>query len=513
MVERTAWEVAATATGTTKSERALTRLAKKAFLSLWSYSNPFTDEGRGGGKGDGKELCDFLVVFGNNVLLFSDKDCEFKAGPDIQVAWSRWYRRAIEKSARQLAGAEKFLKKHGDRVFLDKDCQTRLPVALPDPSVARYYLIAVTRGSHDACKVFYRGGSSGSILLDSSINGSQHYDRPFRVGNPLLGRFVHVLDEMTVDLLLEELDTVPDLVAYLDCKEKFLQPPKVTICIPGEEELLARYMTTMRDDQHALPTIPDGTTFVMLPEGDWLSYSTSEQRAVKRSADRDSYMWDDLIEHQSTFIRAGTATTVPWQPADKINHERILRALAEQNRVSRRNLSEQFRYALSKNEPGRMFSRTVMTSAAGSLPSLAFIFLTISRLPSDDYEDYRAARREALIVYCHGIKETWPSLKEAVGIASEPFSETDSSQDFLYVNLSEEMSEDESKAWRKAADELDILRPKTEVELHRNGVQEFPLGFEPVFTDGMKKPDDRLPNRAERRRMAKLARSKKRHPR
>ena len=69
MEEKTPWEQAAAAEGITDSERLLTRLAKKAFLSLWSYSNVFTDEGRTAGKGDGKELCDLLVVFGNDVLL------------------------------------------------------------------------------------------------------------------------------------------------------------------------------------------------------------------------------------------------------------------------------------------------------------------------------------------------------------------------------------------------------------------------------------------------------------
>ena len=67
MGEKTPWEEAAEDEGTTDSERALTRLARKAFLTLWSYPNVFTDEGRAGGKGDGKELCDLLVVFGNDV--------------------------------------------------------------------------------------------------------------------------------------------------------------------------------------------------------------------------------------------------------------------------------------------------------------------------------------------------------------------------------------------------------------------------------------------------------------
>ena len=67
MTNATPWERAAESAGMTDAERYLTQLACKAFLSLWSYPNLFTDEGRSKGKGDGKELCDLLVVFGNSV--------------------------------------------------------------------------------------------------------------------------------------------------------------------------------------------------------------------------------------------------------------------------------------------------------------------------------------------------------------------------------------------------------------------------------------------------------------
>jgi hypothetical protein len=206
MISKTPWERAAESEGQTDSERYLTQLARKALMSLWSYSNLFTDEGRKG-KGDGKELCDLLVVFGNNVLLFSDKHCEFPLHSNISISWSRWYKRAVEKSARQLSGAEKFLKAYPTRVFLDKDCKTHLPIDLSDPNVARYFLFAVTRGSYQAAERFWGGGSSGSLMLDNAIVGDAHYATPFRVGFPLPGRrFIHVLDEMTVDILLEELE-------------------------------------------------------------------------------------------------------------------------------------------------------------------------------------------------------------------------------------------------------------------------------------------------------------------
>ncbi|WBI34729.1 hypothetical protein [Pseudomonas aeruginosa] len=347
MSNKTAWEKAAEAQGTTESERALARLARKAFLSMWSYPNVYSDEGRSGGKGDGKELVDLLVVFGTDVLLFSDKHCAFQSDVDIKIAWPRWYKRAIEKSARQLAGAESFLRRFPDRVFVDKSCQTKLPVTLPDPSVARYFLIAVTRGGHEAAVRHFGGGSSGSLMLNSMLEGDAHYEHPFEVGFPLKNRrFVHLLDEMTVDALLEELDTVPDLVDYLVCKERYFGSNGLFMHVAGEEELLAHYMCTMENGKHALPKVPPGTQAVTLLEGDWRFYRSSPQRAAKREADQGSYMWDALIEHQASFVRAGTAIGLPDTPPETIDHERILRALAAEPRLARRELAEHFRFAL-----------------------------------------------------------------------------------------------------------------------------------------------------------------------
>src|SRR4051794_38758342 len=113
--------------GNTPSERYLTHLGRRSFLSLWSYSNLFTDEGRHHGKGDGKELADLLVVFDTHVLIFSDKHCEFPTHPDLKISWARWYKRAIEKSARQAVGARSWLLRFPNRIYLDKSCQKPFP--------------------------------------------------------------------------------------------------------------------------------------------------------------------------------------------------------------------------------------------------------------------------------------------------------------------------------------------------------------------------------------------------
>lgn len=380
MSSKTSWQTAAEAEGITDSERDLTRLARRTFLSLWSYANPHTDKGRLKGKGDGKELCDLLVVFGNCVLLFSDKHCEFPIHADMNVSWPRWYKTSIEKSARQLAGAERFIKAYPKRVFLDKSCESPLPVDIPDPSVARYFLVAVTRGSYDAGKRYWGGESSGSLMLSNTIVGDAHYGIPFRIGFPLPNRrFVHVLDEMTVDVLLNELDTVPDLVAYLECKERYLSQVGISLTVAGEEQLLARYICTIKNGKHTLPVIPEGTEYVALVEGDWEFYSTSPQRTAKREADAVSYLWDRLIEHQSSFIRAGTAIAPFDLKIEVSDHELVARVLADESRLSRRALATHLLHALSQSEPGRKFARVVISR---DKPGRAYVFLTAPK-PKD----------------------------------------------------------------------------------------------------------------------------------
>lgn len=504
MSEKTAWEKAAEAQGTTDSERALARLARKAFLSLWSYPNVYSDEGKSGAKGDGKELVDLLVVFGTDVLLFSDKHCAFQSDVDIKVAWPRWYKRAIEKSARQLAGAESFLRRFPVRVFVDKSCRTKLPVALPDPSLARYFLIAVTRGGHEAAVRHFGGRSSGSVMLNSMLEGDAHYERPFEIGFPLKGRrFVHVLDEVTVDALLEELDTVPDLVDYLACKERYFGANGVFMHVAGEEELLAQYMCTMENGRHALPKVPPGTGAVTLLEGDWRFYRSSPQRAAKREADQGSYMWDALIEYQASFVRAGTAIGLPETPPETIDHERILRALAAEPRLSRRELASHFRFALSKSESGKKFARMTLS---GDNMSRAYVFLTVPKPPDVDYQAYREMRSTALLAYCHGIKVRFPHVIEAIGIASEPFAERVASQDFLYVDLAEKMSPEESVVWKDAMEELDVLQtPAKDVQFFGTKGHEFPMPFNFGGSKFYEYEPDTPINRAERRRIAREA--------
>jgi len=96
--------------GVNASERYLKQLGDRTFLSLWSHANVHRDQG------GGKEVADLLVVFGNHVLIFSDKECAFPDTGDLDRDWARWYRRAIRNSAKQIWGAEQWIKAHPGRL-------------------------------------------------------------------------------------------------------------------------------------------------------------------------------------------------------------------------------------------------------------------------------------------------------------------------------------------------------------------------------------------------------------
>src|ERR1700730_17909717 len=105
--------------GLNPSERVLAQLCRRSFLSLWTYPNLHTDEGFKGETGSAKEFVDVLLVFGDDVILFSDKHVTFNEGKPIEVAWPRWYKRAVLHSAHQLYGALNWLRRFPDRIFLD----------------------------------------------------------------------------------------------------------------------------------------------------------------------------------------------------------------------------------------------------------------------------------------------------------------------------------------------------------------------------------------------------------
>ena len=402
------------ADGVTESERYLNTLCDRTFLSLWSYPGVYRDQGRRG-KGDGKEVCDLLVVFENHVIIFSDKDCAFPDSGDLVKDWSRWFRKAVKKSAEQVWGAERWIKEHPDRLFVDRACEHEFPIDLPAPGEAIFHRIVVAHDSADRCRREF-GGGSGSLILDTSVAGAAHHDanrhdvRPFRIGDvdPAKG-YVHVLDDTTLDIVLATLDTITDFVEYLTRKETFVRGGR-SVMAAGEEDLLAFYLSDIdENEQHAFVVPPD-VNAVFIDEGHWERLSRHPQRLAQVEANEVSYAWDGLIEKFNKHILDRTQYHTSH---DSVRvSEKIVLLLAREGRTRRRMLATGLLEVVADELPewGRR-SRHLPPSRPGET---CYVFLTLWHPPSVSYEDFREVRRKLLEAYCMVLKTMYPDAEDIV---------------------------------------------------------------------------------------------------
>lgn len=321
--------------GGTPSEQYLSRLCDGTFLSLWSYPALYRDK-RSKGRTEGKEVADLLVVFENDIIIFSDKRCVVPSSGKIRKDWSRWFRRAVAESAEQAWGAERWIRQFPTRLFLDKQCTQPFPLALPQMSEARFHLVVV---AHEiAARCAHTLGGSGSLMPHSHVKGIDRHTEPFTIGDLDPSQsFVHVLDDTTLDIVMRTLDTIADFTAYLQKKEKVFRSDKV-ILAAGEEELLAYYLTRMNPDGEHDFEFPSDLTNLLLAEGLWEAFQADPQRLAQIEANRISYSWDCLIEKFNRHALEGTQ--YHWGAIGVQGTERCVRLMARELRTRRRMLAQ-----------------------------------------------------------------------------------------------------------------------------------------------------------------------------
>lgn len=197
--------------GFTKEETYLHSLGQESFLRFWSLPNLYRDQGDCDKGGDGKEICDLTVIFDNNVIFFSDKKVKFNTETDLETAWCRWARKAIKSSVKQISGARSWFAKFPDRIFTDKKCTKSIPLETPNKEIAQYHNIVVCHGIEDQ---LLRFNSEASFSFDNSIKDDQHWSKdeckPFVLGQIFDKDFVHIFNESTITMVLEEFDTSLD---------------------------------------------------------------------------------------------------------------------------------------------------------------------------------------------------------------------------------------------------------------------------------------------------------------
>ncbi|SAK48001.1 hypothetical protein AWB80_01169 [Caballeronia pedi] len=498
------------ADGVNESERLLMRLCRRSFLSLWSFANLHTDQDMRGGRGSAKEFADVLVVFGNDVVIFSDKHVAFQEDRDLGVAWRRWYKRAVEESAKQLHGAMSWARRFPKRVFLDTACTRPLPVALPSADSARFHLVAVTRGSYEACARFF-SGSLGTLQIRTDVRGSAHADNPFFVGlvNPEKA-FVHVFDEFSLEMVLKEMDTASDFISYLKDREAFLNRQDRVVYAAGEEQLLASYLTNGDElGRNFLPPSAreEEATVIAFDETHYESLMSNPSFREKKRLDKPSYLWDRMVER---FIRLGDPELIaPGFDQDNNETEQALRLLARESRFRRRILVDAIRGVLTRAaDEGRQAARVFTTDQD---TSLVYVFVLVPKRANETYDDYRGHRIAVLHAYCKCAKLRFPEGSTFIGIAFDhPTRDYRGSSEDLFVYICEHLGDEEREEAERYRQELGILPDN--MELKRMSTAEFPAFVtkaQPVKND-TKRPSKNDERKRNRSKMAKASRKRNR---
>lgn len=349
--------------GLTPSEALVARLSTNSFLRLWTHPNPV-------GKG-GKELCDCLVICGPHIVIFSVKDIEYRDTGD-KTGWDRWHKAAIEKSVKQIWGAERWLRA-ADRVVRSDGRE----IILPPKAERQFHRVTVSLGGR------------GQV--------------PLKWGDFGHG-FVHLLDEQSLEATFGELTTVTDFVRYLRAAESIFDRGVRPVFIGGgAEDLLALYVQNGPDfglfdpatGQPALALITDGLWAATIKHADYIA----------RNRDLESsYAWDRLIESFAQDLL--TDGMFDMFRREVTQNELALVAMALQPRGHRANLADTFLEFL-RPDHARIAARLVVADN-----ETAFVFTT------GDSAD-RECRSRELYLRCLVVRGRCRKVKTVVGIATD----------------------------------------------------------------------------------------------
>lgn len=352
-----------------ESEARLGQLTRRTFLSMWSYQNPYFETG--------KELCDVLIVFGNDVIVMSDKLIQYGNHPEPQVNWRRWYRKAVAGSIKQLKGALRQLKRAPQDIYSDAFASSPFPFQLPPADQMRIHLVAIASGCETACEQFF--GHPGLRINTRGADDSEL----LTVGTYVdTGDFVHVIGKAALEAIFECFDTTRDFIDYLDRKKAALS--QNDWIVHGEASLVGGYMLSQLGNcTFSIPVASfpvENNIRVVYPEV-WSAYLSSKERKQREQIRAPSFVIDRLIEHFTDEYQNNSMVIGQDQPLTY--HEQAFRLIARESRLSRQLICAGFHEIW--NESTATFWSTIVKSE--DFPNLFYLWLLYPEPPVELSEE------------------------------------------------------------------------------------------------------------------------------
>ncbi len=453
-------------TGVNETEKILSQICDNTFLKLWVYPNPYMKIA--------KELCDVLVIFENHIFIFSVKDITFNLEKDINVAWKRWKRKAIDESIEQLERAEDWIKKYPDKIFLDSRCNKNLPIKV-NVENCKIHRVVVAHGAAEACKNFSDKNIYGSLAMaytDEPLGPpNEGFEFPFFV-NLRRNKVFHVFDSFNLEIILGELDTISDLLWYFEAKEEAIRKYELlNYC--GEEDLLAHYLFNFDDKKkrHFIGTKRKDINGLHIGEGEWSDFIKTGPYFRKKNEDQISYFWDTLL--QKTLQNAIEGTLLG--DADIYNGQSAIIEMAKEPRFHRREIAKAIWNSINMMPDfGGKLGRN-LSSYPSFFPDKRYVFLQLTPVKDRDYDtEYRPLRQSMLKIACGVEKIKRPKSKKIIGIAIDApkYAGSKNSEDFILLDCKNWSNEDAE--YYKGENKLFNFFETGEVQERREKRYEFP---------------------------------------
>jgi hypothetical protein len=323
-----------------QAEELVNSLSKGAYLKHWCYPNPIDIDG------DKKEICDLLILFFDTAIIISVKNYDLKGN------YERFKKRVIEKSSKQLFGAER-------KLF-----QSKRPIKISH--------------SEKGEEIFNPDNYKNVFRI--TVSAGEDFDDYEFIDNQEGKGSVTIFNKETFEIIVQELDTIKDLIEYLKSREGLFLKNIGSKCNCFEKDLLAHFLMNKREFSNEL--ISDFEKETESLKNKWDSYLQNRSVFIKKLEDEKSYFIDELIKNDVLKLPNG---------------ELLAKELMTLSRFERRIISQNLFELVEKNQNRDDFLARRFTKYNG----IGFLFIYYPIEKPQEEIDFILKKAQELYAYYH----------------------------------------------------------------------------------------------------------------